>query len=236
MIRAILFDLDGTLLSNEMDRFMSVYFDRLQAFVVPYDPPEGFLAALLSAVREAIRQPDPRRTVWERFMEAFERETGRSRDFWVPLFERFYAEVFPSLRVLTEPRVEARLLVAHARARGLRIAVATNPVFPEVAIRQRLEWAGLGDIPFDWITTMENMRFTKPWPEYYLEVAGHLQVDPRACGMIGNDRKQDIEPARQVGMRTFWVREGGGGWFRRDQGDLGRALRWLEDLIEGNRS
>ncbi len=230
MIRAILFDLDGTLLVNDMDRFMPAYFDRLQVFMASHHPPATLLSALLAAVREAIRRPDPRRTVWERFIEAFERETKRSRDFWAPLFERFYAEIFPSLRVLTEPRVEARLLVERAQARGLRLAVATNPVFPEVAIRQRLEWAGLGDVPFDWITTMENMRFTKPWPEYYLEVAERLQVPPEACGMIGNDLKQDIEPAQQVGMRTFWVCEGGGGWLRKNQGDLRRALQWLEDL------
>lgn len=230
MIRAVLFDLDGTLLGNDMDRFMPAYFDCLQKFVAPHDPSETFLSALLIAVREAIRRPDPRRTVWERFMEAFERETRRSRDFWIPILERFYGEAFPSLRALTAPRVEARLLVERARARGLRIAVATNPVFPEVAIRQRLEWAGLGDIPFDWVTTMENMHFTKPWPEYYLEVASHLQVAPEACGMIGNDWEQDIEPARKVGMRTFWVCEGEDGWSWRNQGDLGRALQWLEDL------
>lgn len=230
MIRAVLFDLDGTLLGNDMDRFMPVYFDRLRRFVAPHHPPEPFLSALLSAVREAIRRPDPRRTVWERFVEAFEQETKRPMDFWMPLFDRFYAEVFPSLRALTEPRVEARLLVERARAWGLRIAIATNPVFPEIAIRQRLEWAGLEDIPFDWITTMENMRFTKPWPEYYREVADHLQVPPEACGMIGNDRKQDIEPAQQVGMQTFWVCEGGNGMFRKNQGDLRQALRWLEDL------
>jgi len=112
--------------------------------------------------------------------------------------------------------------------------VATNPVFPEVAIRQRIEWAGLGDVPFDWITTMENMRFTKPWPEYYLEVAERLQVPPEACGMIGNDWKQDIEPAEQVGMRTFWVCGGENRWqnrwLRKNHGDLQRALQWLEDL------
>ncbi len=230
MIRAILFDLDGTLLGNDMDRFMPAYFERLQAFMAPYDPPDRFLPALLTAVREAIRWPDPRRTVWERFLEAFERETKRPEGFWIPLFNRFYAEVFPSLRALVEPRSEARLLVERARMRGLRIAVATNPVFPEVAIRQRLEWAGLGDVPFDWVTTMENMHFTKPWPEYYLEVADHLQVPPEACGMIGNDRQQDIEPAQQVGMRTFWVCEVEDGKSHMDRGDLRQALQWLEDL------
>lgn len=115
MIRAVLFDLDGTLLGNDMDRFMPAYFDCLQKFVAPHDPSETFLSALLIAVREAIRRPDPRRTVWERFMEAFERETRRSRDFWIPIFERFYGGAFPSLRALTAPRVEARLLVERAR-------------------------------------------------------------------------------------------------------------------------
>lgn len=230
MIQAVLFDLDGTLLGNDMDRFMPAYFERLQAFITPYHPPERFLPALLTAVREATRRPDPQRTVWERFVEAFEREMKQPMDSWMPLFERFYEEVFPSLRALTERRAEARLLVERARARGLRIAVATNPVFPEVAIRQRIEWAGLGDVPFDWITTMENMHFTKPWREYYLEVAERLQVPPEACGMIGNDWKQDIEPAQQVGMRTFCVCEGIGGWLRKDQGDLRKALQWLENL------
>ncbi|MCS7251570.1 MAG: HAD family hydrolase [Anaerolineae bacterium] len=230
MIRAVLFDLDGTLLNNDMERFMPIYLDRLQRFMAPYYPPEPFLSALFTAVREAIYWPDSRRTVWKRFAEAFERETKRPMESWMPHFERFYMEVFPSLRVLTEPMVEAWWLIERARMRGLRIAIATNPVFPEIAIRQRLEWAGLGDISFDWITTMENMHFTKPWPAYYQEVAARLEVPPEACGMIGNDWRQDIQPAQQVGMQTFWVCESGNGMFQKNQGDLRQALQWLENL------
>ena len=42
---------------------------------------------------------------------------------------------------------------------GLRVALATNPIFPEAAIKSRIRWAGLEPEDFELYTTYENIGF-----------------------------------------------------------------------------
>ena len=43
---------------------------------------------------------------------------------------------------------------------GLRAVLATNPIFPAVATRSRIRWAGLEPEDFELCTTYENSRIT----------------------------------------------------------------------------
>lgn len=52
---------------------------------------------------------------------------------------------------------EAKETVVLARERGLRVALATNPIFPMIATRQRIAWAGLDRKDFELCTTYENI-------------------------------------------------------------------------------
>ena len=109
------------------------------------------------------------------------------------------------------------------------MAIATNPIFPARAIEHRLEWAGVGDIPFDLVTAYENMHTSKPSPDYYREIADLLSVSPEVCVMIGNDVQRDIEPAQAAGMHTFLADE----WLAGDDSQVepdGRGT--LQDFIE----
>jgi len=54
-IRAVLFDLDDTLLENSMDRFLKAYFGLLTPNMAHLVPPEKFISALLHATD---RSPD----------------------------------------------------------------------------------------------------------------------------------------------------------------------------------
>jgi hypothetical protein len=88
---------------------------------------------------------------------------------------------------------------------GMDLAIATNPLFPFLAIEERLLWAGFPEPRklFEVITTYEKFHFTKPHPEYYAEILGHLGVAPLEAVMIGNDPPNDLNPARALGMGTF---------------------------------
>ncbi|MDP1125298.1 hypothetical protein Q5O12_27610, partial [Klebsiella pneumoniae] len=74
----------------------------------------------------------------------------------LPVFDRFYAEDFPHLGKGIEPLPMARKVVEAAWSQGAKLVLATNPVFPRVAVDARLEWAGLADVPFALITSYEN--------------------------------------------------------------------------------
>jgi FMN phosphatase YigB (HAD superfamily) len=49
------------------------------------------------------------------------------------------------------------------------------------------------------------MHFSKPHPEYYLEIAGRIGWQPDECVMVGDDWGNDIAPAMRAGLRVYWV-------------------------------
>ncbi len=84
------------------------------------------------------------------------------------------------------------------------MAVATNPIFPEIALKKRILWAGLDPGDFALVTTYENSHFCKPNPDYYREILEKLDADPAETVMIGNDTAEDLA-AQKAGIRTFII-------------------------------
>jgi FMN phosphatase YigB (HAD superfamily) len=217
-VHGVLFDLDGTLLDIELGRFLETYFASLETAIGPVTPGVAVIPAL-SAATQRMMSDHPGRTNAEVFWEDFERRTGVPEPAWRPSIDRFYDHVFPGLSDTFGPMPGARRAVETAMGLGLRVALATNPIFPEVAVRHRLAWAGLDDLPFDVVTTYEVMHACKPAAAYYLETAELLGVPADDCLMVGDDRGLDL-PASDVGMRTFYV------------GGVPAAADWSGDLTE----
>lgn len=53
------------------------------------------------------------------------------------------------------------------KEKGYQLVVATESHFSEIAIYERMAWAGVDTEDFSLITTYENSCYTKPNPEYY---------------------------------------------------------------------
>jgi len=209
--KAILFDLDDTLLVNSMERFVPVYFQALTRWVADLIPPERLLAALMHASRAMEANDGTGPTNAEAFAAVFYPEVGYSRKELEPIFERFYAEEFPRLRSLTRCIPEARKLVEWAFARGLQVVIATNPLFPRSPIEQRLEWAGVPVSEFNYalVTSYENMHATKAHPAYYREILAYLGRRPEECLMVGDNWEWDVAQAASAGISVYWVAEPG---------------------------
>lgn len=231
-MRAVLFDLDGTLLDLDLDAFLLRYFAALERAAAPLAQYVGSSGSFMAAMGEATRammKRHPGRTNQAVFYDEMLRRTGMDlADHW-PVFEAFYRDVFPQLADTAGPAPGAQQAVATARALGLRIAIATNPIFPRVAVEQRLAWAGVSDADVDVVTTYEQMESCKPYPEYFLQTAALLGVAAQECMMVGDDPVLDL-PARAVGMRTYYVGS------RSDaiadhRGDLHRLADLLPDLV-----
>ena len=71
-------------------------------------------------------------------------------------------------------------------------------------IGARINWAGLGGLSLDLITSYEIMHFCKPNPRYYQEIADKISISPQRCLMVGNDVEEDLV-AQEIGMRTWLV-------------------------------
>ena len=205
MINAILFDLDDTLLTTNLDTFLPGYFKALSAKLSTLVPPKTLIQALMASTRVMADPHDLALTNQQVFEADFFPRIGVAESTLRPLFDEFYRDDFPRLRSLTSPRPEARGVVQAAFRCCPRVVIATQPVFPLVAIQQRMEWAGVGDLPYGLVTGYENMHTCKPMPGYYLEIASFLGCPPAECLMVGNDPDQDIGPAHRAGMATYWI-------------------------------
>lgn len=207
MIRAILFDLDNTLLTNSMDRFLPAYLELISAHAADHVEPATLIRDLLAATAVMAKNADPAVSNKEAFWGEFSRLTGLDPTEMIPFFTRFYRTRFNDIRLLTEHRPDARPLMEWAFRQGYAVVIATNPLFPLVAVEQRLAWAGIGveDFDYDWITTYENSHYSKPHLGYYREILAQVDCAPAQTLMVGDDWERDIVPARQLGMGAYWI-------------------------------
>ena len=204
MLKAVFFDLDNTLLENDMGIFIPSFLETLAPRFAHIIPPETFKRWMLRSVHQMIVDIDPRSTNREVFVRDMVMRSGYSWTVLGPIFERFYAEDYTGLESLSRPIALAPKVVEAALERGLIVAIATNPIFPLGATWERIRWARLDGLPFALVTSYDDMHFTKPHPEYFLEVAERLGQEPADCLMVGDDPANDL-PALEAGLPTFLV-------------------------------
>lgn len=205
-MRAVLFDLDGTLLDIDLTSFLDSYFDALTETLGSLVTSDDVGAAMqaIGDSTNAMMRPHPGQTNEDVFYHEFESSTGLELRDHSEVFERFYEERFPALGDDYGPRPGAVESVEAARECGLKVAIATNPIFPRRAIEHRLNWAGLCAADMDLVTSFEIMGACKPLPTYFRQTAEMLDVDPSDCLMVGDDPALDM-PAADVGMSTYFV-------------------------------
>jgi FMN phosphatase YigB (HAD superfamily) len=206
-LKALLLDLDDTLIDNAMDTFIPAYFQALESFVDSVVDPKVFIQELLKATRAMDRNNGFGPTNEEVFAAAFYPPLGVPREELEPLLGRFYAEAFPRLEPLTKPRPAAPKVVEWAKGRGLQVVIATNPLFPRTAIEQRMAWGGVGVDLFDYelVTCYENSHATKSSPAYFREIVEFLGQRPGECLMVGDNWGWDVVCAGEAGVPAFWI-------------------------------
>ncbi|MCP4899143.1 MAG: HAD family hydrolase [bacterium] len=207
MYKALLLDLDDTLLANNMDGFIPAYFKGLTESVVDIMPGEKLIRELLKATHAMAANDGAGPTNEELFESLFYPGLGYERDELRPRFEQFYAHEFPKLRSLTASKPEARRLVDWAFANQLDVVIATNPLFPATAIEQRIAWAEVpvDEYPYALVTTFENMHATKAHPIYYREILDMIGRAPEECLMVGDNWGWDVAQPAAVGIASYWI-------------------------------
>ena len=201
-VRAILFDLDGTLLGNDMDLFLPPYFKILSARVAHAMPADEFIPHLMRAT-EVMMANDGRDTNEEVFSSVFYPLAGLPREHWEPIFVDFYVHDFPALQQFTQRKPEARQVVQRAFDLGLDVVVATNPLFPALAIQHRIEWADVAGFAYDLVTSYENSRAIKPNLLYFEQILETLGQRPEDCLVVGDEDMDMV--AAHLGCQTFLV-------------------------------
>jgi FMN phosphatase YigB (HAD superfamily) len=236
MTTTLLLDLDNTLLDNNIDTFLPAYLQALSRELISYAEPKRLIDTLIAATGKMVKNTRPDCTLKDIFDEAFYPAVGIDPFVIRGAIEKFYAEVFPTLKKLTHPRPEAIQMVEQAFERGYQLVIATNPVFPRTAVMQRLTWAGLpaDKYPFALVTSYEKYHFAKPHAAFYAEIMARLGWPEGPVVMVGDDLHRDIAAARKLGLAAFWLTEPGmtlpvGSETPTASGRLSDLIPWLEN-------
>ena len=201
-LTTVFFDLDGTLLPMDQNAFLRAYFSAIAKYLSAYGYEPRRLVEAIGAGAQAILKSDRTRTNEEVFWDTFSAVYGKDARCDEAYFAEFYERDYDALRAYCSPDPRALQTVDAVRRMGLRVVLATTPVFPEIATRKRMAWAGFSPEDFACYTTYENSHGAKPSLGYYQELLDRFGLCPEETLMVGNDVDDDMV-ARDLGMDVF---------------------------------
>ena len=212
MIKAVLLDLDNTLLHNPDIEWVAAFRQQWDRHFADRFGIKQASSALRYAIGCINHEPASYRTNADTILAALSSAMPLSDATLSAAIASFYRDNYHRLRDNTAPMANAAVLIESLLKQNLLVAIATNPFFPEGATRERLRWAGLSNLitEFAFITHSENMHFAKPSPAYYAETIARVGIEPDEALLIGDSMRNDIEPAGAIGIHTWQVSEADG--------------------------
>lgn len=202
MLKTVLFDLDGTLLPMNQDEFVKAYFDALATKLAPLGYNAKQLVAAIWSGTEAMVKNDGKflneHVFWQKFASILGEKALSDKD----KFEEFYKTDFDRAQSVCGFNSKSKYVIDLLKDKKIRVALATNPIFPSVATKKRIKWAGLDPDDFELYTTYENTCFCKPNLKYYQDILDRLNVEPSETLMVGNDVGEDMV-ANKIGINVF---------------------------------
>lgn len=203
--KAILFDMDGTLVPMNMEEFTNGYFMFLCKKLKKYGYDDKELVKTIWAGTKSMVTNDGTMINRDRFWDTFVKLLGGSVEEIDKDCIDFYSNEFKQAKCFTQENPLAREAVETARKKSEIVALATNPLFPMVGNVTRMEWVGLNKDDFDLVTSYETDSYCKPNPKYFETICERLNVSPKDCLMIGNDEYEDMYAASSLGMDCYLV-------------------------------
>ena len=203
--KAILFDMDGTLVSMDQEEFMKEYFIQLVQVLKPYGLEDNALIKAVWAGTQAmiLNNGDKKNedVFWDKFLglTKIDGSSVRAR------MDQFYVNEFNEIKKIVSPNPKVKEVIELARQKNRKVILATNQLFPRCAQLSRLAWIGLSEEDFDLITSYETDQYCKPNPKYFESICERIGVKPKDCLMIGNDEEEDRYSAISIGMDAYLV-------------------------------
>jgi putative hydrolase of the HAD superfamily len=203
MIRAILFDMGGTLDGDGLhwlDRFVALYADaglRLPRDVLraAFDHAEALSAVDDVMATASLEQMIDRHVGWQLAqLNARGVELPSEADLRRRLVEAFVAPV----RAAAAENVQ---LLADLKSRGLRLGVVSNGCGNVDVL-----CAELGYSPFlSVVVDSRRAGLYKPDPAIFIYAAAKVELPPSNVMMVGDSFDRDVRPAKSIGMMTAWL-------------------------------
>jgi FMN phosphatase YigB (HAD superfamily) len=185
----------------DQNEFIKTYFNLLAEHLIKhgYDGNELIKAVMTGTF--AMINNDSGKSNEDIFWETFSSLVDTDEKL-VKTFEKFYEEVFDQVEKVTSKDEDVVKIIKILKEKGYTLALATNPLFPQIATFKRIRWAGLNPNDFKLVTTYENSYHCKPNLKYYQDILETLNKKPDECLMIGNDIGEDMI-INKLGVKSF---------------------------------
>jgi HAD superfamily hydrolase (TIGR01509 family) len=197
MLKALLFDVDGTLADTERDGHRPAFNAAFREFGLDWDWEVDLYGQLLAVTggKERIRF----------YVDSFRPEEARPADFDDLVVELHRAKTRHYTRLLADGgiplRPGVRRLLDEAREAGLTLAVATTTTPENVTALLRHSLPEDGPEWFDLIAAGDIVPAKKPAPDIYLWALERLGLAPEEC-LAFEDSDNGLRAALGAGLRT----------------------------------
>lgn len=199
-LRAVLFDVGGTLFDDLPDQTDPLRLERLSGLLGHATWHPELLAGSLEPLvfdRESLAQ-DTRGAI----RAVLERNGVRATD---ELVERVRAACCTPLASSGRPRRGALEALRSAKERGLGVAIVTNVLWRTQA-EVLADWESFGFADVDAVATSLDVGHAKPHPAMFERALARLKVTAAEAVMVGNSREADVDGAKPLGLRAILVR------------------------------
>ena len=207
MIKAIFFDLDGTLLPLNEEKFINLYFELLANKVAHLEYKKEELYKVIWTGTKAMFKNDGSVTNEEAFWKVFVSFYGEERLKDKELFDDFYINEFKRTIEVCEDNPLAREIVDFCKENVNYTILSTNPIFPLNGTLTRMSFVGLKKEDFDFVTAYENFSYSKPNPKYFQELLNMFNLKGEEVILFGNNTLEDGECSLACGIKCYMVGE-----------------------------
>lgn len=201
-VKAVLFDLDGTLTERSLKRPCDLHTILRQKGI--HASVEEIEKACLKVMKKHQKTLGEQRgrlphqelyRIWEsHFLKALQIEDlqiiKKANLHWMDVGDiKLYPDVIPTLTQL--------------RRRGVKTGIVSDAYQKE--IQQVLKMVDLDEAYFDIIVGPDTAQKPKPDPEAFTYAAKKLGINPEEIIFVGNDLERDYKAAEKAGMNPFLI-------------------------------
>lgn len=205
MIKAVFFDLDGTLLPLNEEEFTKAYFGLLIKKVdgLGYDKDK-----LIKTIWEGtmlMYKNNGQKTNEEVFWDYFKSVYGEEKLKDKAIFDDFYINEFKSLKSICKDNIYAKEIINFVKNNNLKCVLSTNPIFPLNGTLTRMGFINLSKDDFDFVSAYENSSFSKPNPEYFKAILKMFNLKGEEVLLFGNNDVEDYLCASKCNIKCYLV-------------------------------
>jgi putative hydrolase of the HAD superfamily len=201
LIRAVLFDLDRTLVDNE-GAIRGAIEAHLLDLGLPFGPGEydrwkGYEEEFVGRFIAGELTFQDQRRARARAMARSPQFTDDEADVW---FSGFHSRVHAGQKAFDDT---VPILEALAELDGLKVGIVTN-METEYQL-EKLAHVGLVADRFDCVLGKDRLPAPKPDPGAFLAGCAAVGAEPAECLFVGDEPYIDAVGARDAGLRSVWL-------------------------------